>query len=37
MFENLNYVYKVEGLVILGIVIFIGYLFYSLNLFKKGK
>jgi hypothetical protein len=32
---KLNYVYKVELLVILGIVIFVLYIFYSLNLFKK--
>lgn len=37
MFENLNYVYRVEGLVVLGILIFIGYLLYSLDLLKKGK
>jgi hypothetical protein len=32
---KLNYVYRVELLVILAIVIFVLYIFHSLNLFKK--
>ncbi len=35
--ESLNYVHKVEILVILGILIFAAYVAYSLDLFKKGK
>ena len=37
MLENLNYIQRVELLVILAILIVAGYLFYSLDLFKKGK
>jgi hypothetical protein len=37
MFSNLNYVTKIEILVIVGIVILAGYLFYTLDLHKKGK
>lgn len=37
MFSNINYVTRVEILVIVGIVIFTGYLFYKLDLLKKGK
>ena len=37
MLQNLNYVTKVEILVIVGIVIFTAYVFYSLDLHKKGK
>jgi hypothetical protein len=37
MFENLNYVQRVELLVIVAIVIFAAYVFYSLDLHKKGK
>ena len=32
---KLNYVYKVELIAIFAIVIFVLYIFYSLNLFKK--
>lgn len=34
---ELNYITKVEILVILAIVIFAGYIFYSLDLYKKEK
>lgn len=34
---DLNYITKVEILVIAGIVLFAAYLFYSLELYKKGK
>lgn len=37
MFDNLNYIYKVEILVIAAICIFAIYVAYSLDLFKKGK
>ena len=37
MLQNLNYVTKIEILVIVGILIFTAYVFYSLDLFKKGK
>lgn len=37
MFGNLNYIQKVELIVILAILVVAGYLFYSLDLFKKGK
>lgn len=37
MFSNLNYITKIEILVIVGIVIFTAYLFYTLDLFKKDK
>lgn len=36
LFSLKNYVYRVEILVILAVVIFIAYISYSLNLFKKG-
>jgi hypothetical protein len=32
---KLNYIYRVELLAILAIVVFVLYIFYSLNLFKK--
>jgi len=32
---SLNYIHRVELLVILTIVLFVLYIFYSLNLFKK--
>ena len=35
--SQLNYVTRVEIIVIVGILIFAGYVFYSLDLFKKGK
>jgi hypothetical protein len=34
---ELNYVTKMEILVIAGILLVAAYLFYSLDLFKKGK
>jgi len=32
---SLNYIHRVEILVILTIILFVLYIFYSLNLFKK--
>jgi hypothetical protein len=32
---SINYIIKVEGVVILTIIFFVLYIFYSLNLFKK--
>lgn len=37
MLDSLNYVHRVEILVIAAIVIFAAYVAYSLDLFKKGK
>jgi hypothetical protein len=37
MLENLNYIQQIELIVIIGIIIVAGYLFYSLDLYKKGK
>ena len=34
---SLNYVHRVELLVIFTVVLFVLYIFYSLNLFKKNK
>jgi len=36
-FSNLNYVYKVELLAILGIVAFVAYVFYELGIFQPKK
>lgn len=36
-FNNLNYVYKVELLVILGIVAFVAYIFHELGVFHPKK
>jgi hypothetical protein len=35
--DKLNYIQQIELLVILAILIIAGYLFYRLDLFKKGK
>ncbi len=35
--EKVNYVHRIETLVIVGVVLFTAYVFYSLQLFKKDK
>ncbi len=35
MFSAINYVYWVESLVIVAILLFVGYIAMALNLFKK--
>lgn len=37
MLESLNYIHRVEILVIAAIIVFASYIAYSLDLFKKGK
>lgn len=32
---SLNYIYEVEIIVIIAVILFVLYIFYSLNLFKK--
>lgn len=34
---SLNYIHRVEIIVIISIVLFVLYIFYSLNLFKKKR
>lgn len=37
MLANLNYIQRVELLVIFAVLVFAGYIFYSLDLYKKDK
>lgn len=32
---SVNYIYQIEILVLIGLIVFVLYIFYSLNLFRK--